>query len=384
MTVSSTNQLLNDVVASVSAPTKPLAIVPGFAPGRVMRFRRFELLHALGEITTPPVPNFANLSATWAMVRYIWAFEADPAAIPALRRSAAAVDLDFYQKILLSGEIGVGLAALVMKLFFGVTKPGVDVSAALKTPRYRLHRRRRTRRTPDYLFHNHAFSGHVYIVECKGNQTSYQQSINQLSSGAQQVRCVRFTNNRPTTSLVIASDLSSTGDVYVLDPPAEEDGVNSGYSFESGATDKGRGQWVVEDPERFGRELARTSAAQLLTYAGDFESAYRVAMVEPSSVEAPFIPGSRIATRENDLGVFEGRSSTQSLPDGTVVTLFRGIDAKLRKQLIATPESDDGRRDTSAFKDRPFVVVATGPRQQSLASVSSAGTMLEIRFSARG
>src|SRR4051794_7176076 len=81
--VSSTAELLQGVstvraarlVNSPQAKMKPIAVVPGYEPPVFHEFQLFELLHALGEITTPPAPNFADLSATWAIWRYAWAFD---------------------------------------------------------------------------------------------------------------------------------------------------------------------------------------------------------------------------------------------------------------------------------------------------------------------
>jgi hypothetical protein len=215
-------------------------------------------------------------------------------------------------------------------------------------------------------------------VECKGNQTSYSESVHQLSSGAEQVHCIQFTNNRPTVSLVIASNLSGNGEVYVIDPPPGEDESKKSNSRQPMIVEKEHRRLIVNDPDRFGRELARSTAAQLLTYSGDFESAYRAVMAEEPAAEKPFMRSTAITTRENDAGVFEGHSSIQSLPDGTQVTVFKGIEAGLREQLIAAPDSADHFDESPVAVDEPFVILPN--RRRSIASVSSAGTILEISF----
>ncbi|MDQ2918567.1 MAG: hypothetical protein M3R10_01665, partial [Verrucomicrobiota bacterium] len=94
---------LAHLVFAAGVPMKPLALVAEFNPPAFEEFHIIELLHALGETTTPPVPNYADLSATWAMVRYIWAFDRAPSGIAApLRLSPTARTLDFHQKTLLS------------------------------------------------------------------------------------------------------------------------------------------------------------------------------------------------------------------------------------------------------------------------------------------
>src|SRR5438046_2966562 len=102
---------------------KPLAKLTRFSPGRTATFRLIDLLLAIGEITTPPVPNFADISSTWAVLRYVWAFDVPPAGtVGRLRLSQTARELDRHQKTLLSDQMGVGMAKYVMSRFFSLHK----------------------------------------------------------------------------------------------------------------------------------------------------------------------------------------------------------------------------------------------------------------------
>ena len=47
----------------------PLAVVAQFAPSLRVPLKPIHLLHRLGVITTPVVPNLADISSTWAYIR---------------------------------------------------------------------------------------------------------------------------------------------------------------------------------------------------------------------------------------------------------------------------------------------------------------------------
>ena len=152
----STPQLLNQITAAGAARVaaghqmKSLSVVSRFDPPVVHQFRLMELLHALGEITTPIVPNYSDLSSTWAILRYIWAFELPQAGRAAsLTLSTAAKGLDFHQKGLLSDQIGVAMTALIMKQLFGMPA-AIDISIAVDDPAWHLSPP--AGRSPDYLF----------------------------------------------------------------------------------------------------------------------------------------------------------------------------------------------------------------------------------------
>src|ERR1035438_6600882 len=84
-----------------------LAPVATFAPELQVPVVPAYLLERLGVVTTPLIPNLADLCSTWARLRYLWAFEIpNPGAqAPRLKLSAEARNIDFHQKGLLSDEI---------------------------------------------------------------------------------------------------------------------------------------------------------------------------------------------------------------------------------------------------------------------------------------
>jgi hypothetical protein len=111
-----------------SPAMKPLIKVARFDPRRTATLKLIDLLLAIGGITTPPVPNFADISSTWAVLRYVWAFDTPPTGrLGRLKLSGTARELDRHQKTFLSDQMGVGIAKYVMSRFFSVHK-AVDVN----------------------------------------------------------------------------------------------------------------------------------------------------------------------------------------------------------------------------------------------------------------
>jgi hypothetical protein len=357
---------------------KGLAVVPGFHPPVVHSFGLIELLHALGEITTPPVPNYSDLSSTWAILRYIWAFELPPVGIiNPLTLSATARALDFHQKGLLSDQIGVGMAALIMKRSFSMPA-AIDVSLALNDPGWHLFQQ--TGRSPDYLFHDGTANGPVFVVECKGNQSGRSETIHQLQSGTEQVHSITFNNGRSSTALVIATWLKSESEVFIVDPPPDKP-VDQGDSPRgSKAFQHSRRRWTVTDSERFSVELARVQSAQLLNFAGDVDAAVRVARIEVPGMLRPLQRETPVATRENQIGTFEGFESQVSLPDGTHLRAFRGVLREIRRHLLRHPEDLSAVARDSVVRQIKGIKIVEQPNDgdNSVSSVSDSGTMVEL------
>jgi hypothetical protein len=363
---------------AAAVPMKPLALVAEFNPPAFEEFHIIELLHAPGEITTPTVPNYADLSATWAMVRYIWAFDRALGAIAEpLRLSTTARALDFHQKTLLSDQMGVAFAALIMNRRFAMPN-AVDVSIAVKDPAWCLHHE--SRRSPDYLFHRDPIQGPVFVVECKGNQTSFAESVHQLQSGSEQVHSLTFTNGRQSTAFVIATYLQNDCEVFVIDPPPGKPPPPTPDFGDSKAYESRPREWTVTDPQKFARELARIRSAKLLSFAGDFNGAFRVLGVTMPSAQREFLQTrGRPAVRENEFGTFQGKTFQISLPDGTPLKAFRGILRELRLASVADPEG--ASHDSSPINiDRGITITETLRRRRTttVASVSASGTTLEL------
>ncbi len=97
-----------------------LTKIPIFDPVLQIQIKPIILLHAIGRITTPPAPNLTDISSTWAIIRYIWAFDTGGSnRDPRLILSDTARRIDFHQKTLLSDEVGMGMAFYLMANYFG-------------------------------------------------------------------------------------------------------------------------------------------------------------------------------------------------------------------------------------------------------------------------
>ena len=148
--------------------------VAQFAPSLTVKLAPIHLLHRLGVLTTPVVPNLTDISSTWAYIRYLWAFELpDGTPNDPLRLSDAALGLDFHQKGLMSDQIGVGMAALIMELYFNAPD-GTDVSVAVNE--HVLPAALAEAASPDYLFWNAERTAYC-VVECKGTRCARNVSV---------------------------------------------------------------------------------------------------------------------------------------------------------------------------------------------------------------
>lgn len=157
-----------------------LSVAPAFAPEKYIEIVPAYMLHRLGVVTTPAVENLADICSTWAYFRYLWAFEIpSPGTFaPPLRLSGAAKQIDFHQKGLLSDQIGVGMAAILMGDHLNAPL-AADVSVAMDDPSWPIDLQYET--SPDYLFFD-ATQTNLFVVECKGTQSSRSESIRSASS----------------------------------------------------------------------------------------------------------------------------------------------------------------------------------------------------------
>jgi hypothetical protein len=199
----------------VSAPNVPALSDIRVAP--------IHLLHRLGVVTTPAIPNLADICSTWAQYRYLWAFELpDGTPDDRLRLSVPARDIDFHQKGPMSDQIGVGMAALVMETLFSAPD-ATDVNVALDDPAWPIEL---DSASPDYIFQPVDKSSQ-YVVECKGTRCGRSNAVEQLRRGLEQVPSLVFTDGRPSpTALVIGTQLTpDSTHVYIVDPPADPPGM---------------------------------------------------------------------------------------------------------------------------------------------------------------
>ena len=361
-----------------------LAVVPKFDPSRTVPISPIRLLHRLGVITTPVIPNLADISSTWAIIRYLWAFElSDGTPNYPLRLSRAALGIDVHQKRLMSDQIGVGMAALVMESHFNAPR-AADVAVALNEQVLPVELTEAT--SPDYLFWN-AQQTAYYVVECKGTRSSRNTALEQLRRGTEQVPSLRFTDGRQTpTALVIGTRLTGNGtEVLIIDPPPDEEEPQ-------GVIRRGANEWEISDSKEFQRVAGIVSELKILGYAAADQAVEAIVRRRwPQMVEAWPTWTRRTVVRENMFGKFSGVQQTLPFLDDVRVEIFQGIghgvlaghlehdDEKVRaerEELLGRIQTHDPDQVQQFGFRRTENTDGVGVR-----SVSSDGTILELRFS---
>lgn len=257
--------------------TKPPAIVPSLQGTDFFPIRAIDLLRKIGELTTPAWVNMATLSASWATRRYFWAIDDSPIVRRNFRLSPDVTDLDFHQKTLLSDEVGIGMAGLVLEQIFDAGS-SVDVSAALEDANLYQDVRQNGTAQPDYLMWNPAPSMPYYVVECKGCQTSLAATTNQIRRGLEQVpSLVCGAGDRRVNTLVVATLMRRSGTTtYVIDPPNDDEPDHGETDQEPPSERIGKRTWRINNPDEFARRAWDVRRAQLLNWAGQFRSATEI------------------------------------------------------------------------------------------------------------
>jgi hypothetical protein len=161
-----------------------------------------------------------ELSQSWATRRYFWAVDTVSDFSFSLRLNDNVRGIDPHQKTVLSDDFGIGMAGLVMEQLFGAPW-FVDVSIALNDPDKFKAIQKTGDPSPDYLFYDNA--GRMFVVECKGCQSSPSYVREQILRGLRQLPSISFESDpRSVTYIVIATHLGrKTTTVYVVDPPYE-------------------------------------------------------------------------------------------------------------------------------------------------------------------
>ena len=361
-----------------------LTVVAQFDPSLTVQLAPIHLLHQLGVITTPVVPNLADISSTWSYFRYLWAFELpDGTSNDPLRLSGAALGIDPHQKGLMSDQIGVGMAALVMELYFNAPE-AVDVAVALNEQILPVGLAASA--SPDYLFSNAERTAY-YVVECKGTRGSRSVGVGQLRRGTEQVPSLKFTDGRqPPTALVIGTRLTrKETEVLVIDPPPdEEDGMEHVIRPDSK-------EWEIIDSKEFQRVVGIASELKILGYAGADQAVEDIVKQRWPHEGASWQTRSRqTIIRENKFGEFSGIQHTLPFLDNVRVEVFQGIKSGILESCLAhddamvRAEREEllGRIHT---RDLNHVQRFGFQRTENIdgigaLSVSSDGTILEFRF----
>ncbi len=365
-----------------------ITVVPAFDPTLDVPVIPAYLLHRLGVVTTPQIENLADICSTWAYFRYLWAFDIPSAgeASPTLRLSDAARNIDFHQKGLLSDQIGVGMAALLLGIYLNAPL-AADVSVAMDDPTWPIDLEYET--SPDYIFFD-STQANLFIVECKGTQTTRYASVDQLRRGTEQVPSLSFTDGRMPPSLVVATCLSKEGTrVLVIDPPGDEDsGKHSERSERVGPR-----EWKVLNDAEFGRATRLLSDVKLLSFAGaDQAAAEKLDRAHTRRTKTPRIVPRVAEISENEFGSFRGVRQRVGLKDRFHLDVFQALDTTVFDALVSE-EPDRAEEELRAFKSRtalasgvnvqsPQAVLTTHERDTLVVrSAGPDGSLLEIRVS---
>ncbi len=365
-----------------TAQRKPqLTPVPGL-PSEIL-IEPIYLLHRLGVVTTPAVENLADICSSWAYFRYLWGFDLpDGSTRDRLRLSSPALKIDFHQKGLMSDQIGVGMAALIMDALLNAPY-AADVSVAMDDPAWPVGLIDDA--SPDYIFSS-ADQSIVYVVECKGTRSSRSAAVDQLRRGVEQLPSLIFLDGRPQPpSLVIGTYMSASSvQVYVVDPPSDL------VPPQDRPVKIGAREWKIPDGRVLENAARHVSQAKILAYAGsDGAAITKLEQVSGSTKDFPRITPRELVTDENEFGIFRGIRQQLPARDNMRVEVFQAIYEPLQRAYI---EDDVDIISEEVGRLGGLARIGTGgvgglgfTREQRasshiLRSFASDGTLLEIRL----
>lgn len=346
--VAKRNQKLQERGKAIPA-SKPPTIVNEIRTAPPWTIRAIDLLRKLGRITTPSTVNMAQLSASWATRRYFWAIAEGTTRF---RLSDDARRIDFHQKGLLSDEFGIGMAALLLEQRFSAPFT-VDVSVALGEPELYQNVQQLGKAEPDYLIWGAAPNSPYYVIECKGTGTTFSTSQDQLRRGLEQVPSLVFGGGpREIVTFVVATCmLKRETKVYVVDPPPDDfpERLKDDLPERKISERTGQREWTIRDQDGFRRRTELARQADLLTWAGQFQTArLRQSQLDPSRT-IPTLPDLELHDRQTADRSYLG-FWTPLFPELGLGRLgvFSGVDEEV---LEGVREGRD--RDTDGVWQRP-------------------------------
>jgi hypothetical protein len=371
--------------ASLRKPN--LTTVATFSPSRDILLTPAYLLQRVGWVTTPAVENLADICSYWAYIRYLWAFKTPVNPGDKLRLSDVARSIDFHQKSLMSDQIGVGMAAVLMGDYLEAPI-ATDVDIALKNPVWQMTKDDDA--APDYLFFDESRTK-LFVVECKGTQTTRSASLRQLRRGTEQVPTLKFKKRPRPPSLVVATCLAKGGTrVLVLDPPGDDEDSGDDRRLARRLSSR---EWEILEDARFLETATLVSEAKALAFAGAHElAAAKIAQAEVASPRTPRATPQRQVVTENEFGQFRGSRQRVGFNDGVTIEVLQGLEESVFKAIAA----DDRPRTIEAIREfrprmrrrtergdvQPAIAVQRGGASLSVQVPGPEGSLLEIRVMA--
>jgi hypothetical protein len=254
------------------SPVAELRPVTSAESPRGFELEPIELLLALGKATAVPTVALASLriGSLWAVLRYLWAYEAAAAGGP-LTLSAATEQVVRHQRTVMSEQFGVAVAAWLYETqIAGGMAEIIDAEWAAGNPFWRqllAPLPTRLGRWPDYLMYPRATGSPLAVIECKGNSGIHGRGDveAQLAQGVEQAShpaCQGFNPRRVAFCCVTPRGRRRL----------------QAYAVE--VRRRGRRGRPIDLPERgqlaHAGDPAKVSWARMLAYAGAYETAFAV------------------------------------------------------------------------------------------------------------
>jgi hypothetical protein len=317
------------------SPKTPAVYAP-LAGSQTISIRPIEFLRKVGELTTPKTINLSRLSASWATRRYFWAI-ADPgantqAAAP-FKLSRDARSMDRHQKTLLSDEFGMGFAGIVAERLLSAPE-FVEVDYAISNPQRFFGAKASTKRRPDFLMWGNPNA--LFVVECKGSQTTRASVVSQLRRGLEQLPSIQ-TDGVSQVALVIAAHLYGRGTtVHVIDPPNDEsDSSGEVRQRVDKSIDRiGEDRYAVSDLTAFREKLQAGVNLSRLRWAGQHAAAENIEESISGRQRREDVANAPVERLDSPLGEFLG-STTPLAPElGSFgPRIFRGVRSDVLAQF---------------------------------------------------
>ena len=299
-------------------------------------------------------------------------------------------NIDFHQKAVLSDDVGIGVAHYLMLRYFGVCGC-IDVDVARRSPFWRIERTGSA--LPDYLLWD-ANMHNIYILECKGTQTSKSNSLEQVRRGTEQVCSIKLPGRKVTPIVIGTCMLRNSTEVLIIDPEDDE-GNGDGYGKYFSKNDGNLGDsiaWVI-DEERFLGDMKALYMGKLLSFAGFDKEAF---IQIPEHMKNEFgiydihdVHNTDIENVTTEFGTFRGRRR-RLFERGGFIDIFQGLhsdlvnsysNGKLTDFRLSAPGRQMASDSRNVIDHQGFYTKCSCDNNYfSIQSISPVGTLVEVNI----
>ncbi|MGA3603117.1 hypothetical protein [Lysinibacillus agricola] len=184
-----------------------------------INFNLLDLLFHVSDATKNPNDIGVSINDYWAFLRYRNCFNSSGD----LQLNESFEDVDSHQKTILSDDIGMGFASLIMDRTFNIQSL-IDTSFFIRhLPSLQVvnSRKKGPNKTPDFLVLDNSYE--IHIIECKGTQNTLSSSETQLLKGVPQKTNILDPSNIINQKLVIGTYIAKhnsrdTSRIKIIDP----------------------------------------------------------------------------------------------------------------------------------------------------------------------